>query len=155
MVQDVCFTFLSALRSLSPDFLQTSKAGGLREGTGLQQRKRPPSHTHMHSSTPCPSERPLPLSIFLSLWRAATAPPGEPLAPQSHVLGLFLLLFLGKVIAGPAHTQSKGHCLCGFCSYVRYFPNVHKRLGAYCALCGRCAKSWLFSTTGSSVSSKD
>ena len=27
--------------------------------------------------------------------------------------------------------------------------------GAYRALCGRCAKSWLFSTTGSSVSSED
>ena len=27
--------------------------------------------------------------------------------------------------------------------------------GAYRALCARCAKSWLFSTTGSSVSSED
>ena len=28
-------------------------------------------------------------------------------------------------------------------------------VGAYRALCTRCAKSWLFSTTGSSVSSED
>ena len=28
-------------------------------------------------------------------------------------------------------------------------------MGAYRALCARCAKSWLFSTTGSSVSSED
>ena len=27
--------------------------------------------------------------------------------------------------------------------------------GAYRALCARCAKSWLFSTTGSSISSED
>ena len=32
--------------------------------------------------------------------------------------------------------------------------NSHSK-GAYRALCARCAKSWLFSTTGSSVSSED
>ena len=32
---------------------------------------------------------------------------------------------------------------------------LHVAMGAYRALCARCAKSWLFSTTGSSVSSED
>ena len=34
-------------------------------------------------------------------------------------------------------------------------PIVDRFRGAYHALCARCAKSWLFSTTGSSVSSED
>ena len=35
------------------------------------------------------------------------------------------------------------------------FTDSKVHLGAYRALCARCAKSWLFSTTGGSVSSED
>ena len=34
-------------------------------------------------------------------------------------------------------------------------PPLFILVGVYRALCARCAKSWLFSTTGSSVSSED
>ena len=48
------------------------------------------------------------------------------------------------------------HCVDGLWVHHGVIDSVYIwAVGAYRALCARCAKSWLFSTTGSSVSSED